>query len=142
MSKPVLVAITSDHHAGSVIGLCPSEGVRLDEGGEYRPNKAQLWLWQNWLAYHEAIAIRPLPAGSRKGAYYVGETQIDERGQVRCIVLDERFALANPWSDITKALLHEIVHVWQAASGQRDTHGESFKRMAQRLGINPGWTVD
>ena len=50
MSKrPVIVlAKTGDQHVGSTLGLCPPEGVRLDDGGEYRPNKIQQWLYENW----------------------------------------------------------------------------------------------
>ncbi len=46
--KPVLLAITSDHHTGSTLGLCPPEGVRLDDDGAYKPSKAQLWTYECW----------------------------------------------------------------------------------------------
>lgn len=55
MSRPVLVAISSDQHTGSYLGLCPSEGVRLDEGGYYHPSKAQRWLWECWEDAHQKI---------------------------------------------------------------------------------------
>lgn len=52
MTKPpILVAVTSDHHCGSTLGLCPPEGVRLDDGGTYRPSKAQKWVWRCWEEY-------------------------------------------------------------------------------------------
>jgi hypothetical protein len=54
--RPVVVAITSDHHTGSTLGLCPPEGVRLDDDGKYVPSKAQLWLWDKWLDYWKAVA--------------------------------------------------------------------------------------
>lgn len=53
--RPVLLAITSDQHTNSTIGLCPSEGVRLDEGGEYKPSKAQLWQWDRWLEFWATV---------------------------------------------------------------------------------------
>ena len=46
--RPIVVLLTGDHHCGSTIGLCPPEGVRLDDGGEYKPSKAQDWLWWCW----------------------------------------------------------------------------------------------
>jgi hypothetical protein len=46
--RPVIVAVTSDHHTGSTVGLCPPEGVRLDDDGSYTPSKAQQWIWHNW----------------------------------------------------------------------------------------------
>ncbi len=50
-ARPVIVAVTSDHHTGSTLGLCPPEGVRLDDDGKYTPSKAQLWLWACWADY-------------------------------------------------------------------------------------------
>lgn len=44
----MVVALTGDHHCNSTLGLCPPEGVRLDDGGRYLPNAAQLWLWNLW----------------------------------------------------------------------------------------------
>jgi hypothetical protein len=57
--RPVVLAITSDHHCGSTLGLCPPEGVRIDEGAEYHPNKGQLWTWSCWESYwHDVAALR------------------------------------------------------------------------------------
>lgn len=47
-AKPVVLLLASDTHCGSTVGLCPPEGVRLDDGGEYKPSKAQAWLWWCW----------------------------------------------------------------------------------------------
>lgn len=47
--RPILVAVTNDHHCGSTLGLCPPEGVRLDDGGNrYLPGLAQKWSWDCW----------------------------------------------------------------------------------------------
>ncbi len=40
--------IVSDIHAGCQLALCPKDGARLDEGGEYKPNSIQLELWEMW----------------------------------------------------------------------------------------------
>lgn len=53
----VLVAVTSDWHTNSTIGLCPP-AVNLDDGGTYRASKAQRWLWRNWLDFWQHVAIR------------------------------------------------------------------------------------
>lgn len=45
--KPIIVAVSSDHHAGSTVGLCPPV-FNLDDGGTYRASTAQRWLWRNW----------------------------------------------------------------------------------------------
>ena len=43
-----IVVCVGDTHCGSTVGLCPPEGLELDDGGMYEPNKAQRWLWDNW----------------------------------------------------------------------------------------------
>ena len=40
-----LWAVVSDLHCGSTLGLCPPEGVQLDDGGQYLPSAAQKALW-------------------------------------------------------------------------------------------------
>lgn len=45
--RPLLIAVTSDLHCGSTVALCAPE-IHLDDGGEYRASKAQLWLWAKW----------------------------------------------------------------------------------------------
>jgi len=37
--------VLSDPHCGSILGLCPPEGVHLEEGATYLPSPAQRWLW-------------------------------------------------------------------------------------------------
>ena len=43
-----IVVCAGDLHCGSTVGLCPPEGLELDDGGLYEPNKSQHWLWNNW----------------------------------------------------------------------------------------------
>ena len=55
-TAPVLLAITSDQHVCSTVGLCPPEGARYDDGGRYTPSKPQLWLWENWVSFWQGCA--------------------------------------------------------------------------------------
>jgi hypothetical protein len=50
----IVVAISSDHHTNSTIGLCKPY-VELDDGGQYKSSKAQRWLWQCWNEYVEKV---------------------------------------------------------------------------------------
>ena len=43
-----IVVCFGDTHCGSTVGLCPPEGIPLDDGGMYMPNRGQEWLWNNW----------------------------------------------------------------------------------------------
>ena len=44
----VVIAVTSDQHARSTLGLCNPKGVQLDDGGTYLPSKAHAWMWDMW----------------------------------------------------------------------------------------------
>jgi hypothetical protein len=55
LSTRYVVAVVSDVHAGGTTALCP-ESVPLDDGGEYRASKAQLWLMQCWQDYWADVA--------------------------------------------------------------------------------------
>jgi len=40
--------VVSDLHCGCQLGLCPPEGIQLDEGGSYMPSPLQLKMWEFW----------------------------------------------------------------------------------------------
>jgi len=50
-----IVVCAGDLHCGSTVGLCPPEGLELDDGGLYEPNKSQHWLWNNWVEAWKVI---------------------------------------------------------------------------------------
>jgi hypothetical protein len=47
---PVL-AVVSDLHCGSTVGLHPDTPTMIDDGSSYSPSDAQVWLWQQWISY-------------------------------------------------------------------------------------------
>lgn len=55
LTRPVVLAVTSDQHCGSTVALCPPE-IRLDDGGHYAASKAQQWLHQSWLSFWDRVA--------------------------------------------------------------------------------------
>jgi len=42
------LVVVSDLHCGCRLGLCPSDGARLDGGGDYRPSFLQRTVWAWW----------------------------------------------------------------------------------------------
>ena len=62
------IAIVGDTHANSRMGLCVPTFNLLD-GGTYRANKTQRWLWTCWLDFWEEFAS----LGGRKGAIFNGD---------------------------------------------------------------------
>jgi hypothetical protein len=53
--KPIVLAVTSDHHCGSTVGLCPPEKIGLDDGGFYEPSPVQKWIWSCWESYWKKV---------------------------------------------------------------------------------------
>jgi len=50
-----VIAVTSDEHCRSTVGLCSPKGVALDDGGRYEASKGQKWLWSCWLSFWEKV---------------------------------------------------------------------------------------
>ena len=48
-------AIVSNLHCGSTLGLCPPEGIQLDDGGWYTPSIEQKELWLKWEEYWDLV---------------------------------------------------------------------------------------
>jgi hypothetical protein len=45
------IVVVSDLHCGCRLGLCPPEGVKLDDGGTYQPSAFQQKLYAMWRAF-------------------------------------------------------------------------------------------
>jgi hypothetical protein len=66
MSKknPIVLAVVSDLHSGSSVGLMPPV-FNLDDGGTFRASKAQRWLWQCWLDFCGQVEAKADALGAR-----------------------------------------------------------------------------
>ncbi len=49
------LVVVSDLHCGCQMGLCPPEGIGLDEGGRYTPNKIQLAIYGWWREFWDSF---------------------------------------------------------------------------------------
>lgn len=61
------VVVISDTHCGCQLGLCPASGVKLDEGGLYKPSRLQKKMWTLWQIFWEEF----VPAATRGEPYVV-----------------------------------------------------------------------
>lgn len=71
-SRSVVIAVTSDLHCGSTVALCPPV-IHLDDGGEYRASKAQLWLWENWRDFWGRVDAQRKALGASLYQVYNGD---------------------------------------------------------------------
>jgi hypothetical protein len=69
----------------------------------------------------------------------LGELSVDIRtGHPLEIAISRRHILRHPWAEVEHTLLHEMVHKWQAETGESVDHGPSFRRKAREVGVLPG----
>ncbi len=95
--------------------------------------------WQELNALHFDAVLEPIPIGlSSRMRRRLGELVYDPstRRPVR-IVISRRLLKQHPWREVEDTLLHEMVHQWQAATGQPVDHGAAFRRKAESVGITP-----
>lgn len=76
--ETVIVAVVGDLHVNSTVGLCPPY-VDLDDGGTYRPSKAQRWLWRCWLDFWNKIGALKREHGAQCYAVLNGDLADDNR---------------------------------------------------------------
>jgi hypothetical protein len=58
-------------------------------------------------------------------------------GAADVIGMSRRHLRQDPWDEVEHTLLHEMVHQWQAATGQAVDHGPAFRRKAREVGVLP-----
>jgi hypothetical protein len=68
----------------------------------------------------------------------LGELAVDiKTGMPLEIVLSRRHIARHSWSEVEHTLLHEMVHQWQAETGLRIDHGQTFRQKAREVGVLP-----
>ncbi len=69
----------------------------------------------------------------------LGELSVDVRtGRPMEIAISRRHIARHPWAEVEHTLLHEMVHQWQAETGNPVDHGPTFRRKARQVGVLPG----
>jgi hypothetical protein len=65
----------------------------------------------------------------------LGEVELERRtGRVLEIAVSRRH-LRHGWAAVEETVLHEMVHQWQAETGQPVDHGPGFRRKAEEVGV-------
>lgn len=73
----------------------------------------------------------------------LGELAMDRKTQKPTeIALSRRHLRAHGWGEVEQTVLHEMVHQWQAETGQEVDHGPGFRQKARAVGIVPSAVRD
>jgi len=107
MSKRTILALPSDTHSGSTLGLIPPKQYQLQEGGYYDPTPGQKLLWKQWAHNWELIkSIRKnadliichcgdLVEGIHHETTQIVSGRVDTQENIADICMDKAFRIAN-----------------------------------------------
>ena len=106
MRKRTILALPSDTHAGSTLGLIPPKQYQLQEGGFYDPTPGQKLVWQqwehNWKLIKEArkkanlvvVHCGDLVEGIHHETTQIVSNRVDTQENIAAISLDKAFRIA------------------------------------------------
>lgn len=132
------VVIVSDLHSNSQLGLCPPDGVRLDDGGRYTPSRLQVRLWEYWSEF----VGEWLPTATRGEPFdlIVNGDAVDGKPHGAKSIISDNLS---DQMRMGVACLGDIVRAARAVYFTRGTEahvgksGEEEERLAQELGAAP-----
>ena len=136
-ATPVTLLLASDTHCGSTIGLCPPEGVRLDDGQEVKPSKPQAWLWWCWEQVHKAAAETAKAAKGPLWTVLNGDlVDGDHHGtaQIMSRHPDAQHYIADRTFSLTKDLKPARLFVVRGTEVHTGTSGSAEEGIAKMLG--------
>lgn len=135
--EAVVIAVVSDLHAGSTVGLCPADGIDLDDGGRYEPSMAQRWLWQCWTEYWEAV--RDARKANRAKLYIVLNGDLvdgNHHGTTQIVSgnMDVQLAVARACLEVPKALRPDCWFVVRGTESHVGPSAQAEEGIARHLG--------
>lgn len=132
------IVVVSDLHCGCRLGLCPGEGVDLDDGGRYEPSPIQRKVWGYWREFFD-VWVPQVTRGEPyalvvngdaiDGVHHRSVTQISHNIQDQI-----RIAQACLAPEVARAARYYHVRGTEAHVGPSAQHEE---RLAESLGAEP-----
>lgn len=135
-----VLAVVSDVHCGSTVGLCCPESVDLDDGGTYEPSPAQRWLYEGWEKFWARVA-QVKKGADQFGILTNGDlVDGDHHGTVQIVTRDlqVQFWILRKVFEPVLALKPDflaVVRGTEAHVGKNASTEESFARWAHKEGV-------
>lgn len=94
-------------------------------------------------ATHFGGVLSPVPIRiSGRMRRRLGEVSVHrETGRVEEMAFNRRHLRRDPWEEVERTVLHELVHQWQAENGLPVDHRAGFRRKAREVGLPPARVV-
>ena len=145
---PIVVGIASDTHANSTIGLCPPEGVQLDDGGIYQPSPPQAWLWDCWDQFWKKVQERRRALRGDLYCVYNGDAVDGDHHQTSQIIsrnLEVQAYVAERVFSAPKALRPERAFMVRGTEAHVGPSASAEENLARHLGcerdpLTRNWT--
>lgn len=134
-SRAIVIAVTSDQHAGSTIALCPPHVV-LDDGGSYHASKLQRWIWERWLAYWERVKEVQAELNADLWQVYNGDAVEGHHHRNTHVIANNPNAQALVWTEAVKvplAMKPSKIFVVRGTEAHVGSEGSAEERIAEGL---------
>lgn len=134
-ARPVLIAVTSDQHAGSTVALCPPR-IELDDGGAYQASKAQVWLWQCWQAFWKRAADVRKAHGAELYQVFNGDAVEGHHHRNTHVIANNPNAQAMVWTEAARvplALAPDHLFIVRGTEAHVGSEASAEERIADGL---------
>lgn len=137
------LVVISDLHCGCQLGLCPPDGVSLDEGGAYHPSRLQKKVWEYWREFWDSWVptvtkgedyIVILNGDAIDGVHHQATHQISHNLADQANIA---FSILEPVINAERCIAYYHIRGTEAHVG---ASGQEEERLAQRLGAVPSDT--
>ena len=139
------LVVISDTHSGCRLALCPPDGIRLDDGGFYRPSEFQIKLWELWREFWDdwvPTVTRGEPydlvhnGDALEGVHHGSTTQISHNIEDQQRIAE---AVLKPVVAACKATGGTYYHI-RGTEAHVGKTAEFEERLARSLGAKPNIT--
>lgn len=129
------MAVVSDLHVNSTVGLAPPY-TELDDGGTYRPSKAQRWLWRNWLDFWEQVRAKKEEHNAQLRVVFNAEiADLNKHSKYQLFTVNETTVMRAAVEVLTPALdVADVVFVTRGTEAHTGGSAHIEEKIAEDIG--------
>ena len=135
-----IIAVVSDLHCNSTVGLCPREGIQRDDGDYYMPSKAQIWQWERWEMYWAEVAQTVKDTGALLIEVFNGDgVDGDHHGtrQIATRNMKTQHNIARGVLEVPLALDPHATFIIRGTGSHVGEQAENEEAIAEEIGAEP-----
>jgi hypothetical protein len=125
-----ILAIVSDLHSNSTVGLCAGR-VALDDGGYHAPGLFQRWLWRQWLTFWDDVAAVKADTGLPVVTVFNGDTNDGDHHETAQIISRNPVTMLRTAYQVVEPAL-DVSDAWYVVRGT-PAHGGKSAWLEEKL---------